>query len=132
MKMEVEHVVPMSDEALAIVKVQRAARVPGDSHGRNPHVFPGRPMKPLSNMSMVMLMRRLNVPVTVHGFRSSFRNWAAKQGVAFEVAEACLAHAVGNAVTRAYLHTTVPELRRPVMINWANYICPSNVIQLRA
>ncbi|HZZ21620.1 MAG TPA: integrase arm-type DNA-binding domain-containing protein [Roseiarcus sp.] len=128
MKMEAEHVVPLSDAALAIVKAQHAAR-----DGRNPHVFPGRPMKPLSNMSMMMLMRRLQVPVTVHGFRSSFRNWAAKQGVAFEVAEACLAHAVGNAVTRAYLGTTVPELRRPVMINWAEYICPAdNVIQLRA
>ena len=64
---------------------------------------------------------------------SQSRSATLKQGVAFEIAEACLAHAVGNAVTRAYLRTTVPELRRPVMINWANYICPaSNVIQLLA
>jgi hypothetical protein len=51
-------------------------------------------------MAMSMLLRRLDVPVTVHRFRSSFLDWAAEQGVAFEVAEQCLARATGDAVWR--------------------------------
>jgi hypothetical protein len=46
------------------------------------------------------------VPYAVHGFRSTFRDWAGDQGVDFEIAEACLAHAIGNSVTLAYLRTT--------------------------
>jgi hypothetical protein len=58
--------------------------------------------KLLSNMALTLAMRRLGAgEFTVHGFRSSFRDWAAKQGVAFEVAEECCPHTVGNAVTRA-------------------------------
>ena len=79
-------------------------------------------MRPLSTMAMSMLLRRLDVPVTVHGFRSSFRDWAAEQGVAFELAEASLAHAIGSNVTRSYLRTSMLELRRPVLAAWANYV----------
>jgi integrase len=71
MKMDLPHRVPLSVPALAILRAQKAVR------GQNPHVFPGRPMRPLSNMSMAMLLRRLGAgDVTVHGFRSSFRDWA--------------------------------------------------------
>jgi integrase len=73
-------------------------------------------------MAMAMLLRRLGESVTVHGFRSSFRDWAADTGVAFEVAEASLAHATGNSVTRAYLHSTMLERRRPVMAAWAQFV----------
>jgi integrase len=59
---------------------------------------------------------------TVHGFRSTFRDWAADDGVEFEVAEACLAHAVGNSVTRAYLRTTMVARRRNVMADWAAFL----------
>ena len=97
MKMKREFSVPLSEPAIAILRVQEAQR------GSNPFVFAGRPMRALSSMAMSMLMRRMGVAVTVHGMRSAFRDWAAETGVAFEVAEQCLAHSVGNAVTAAYL-----------------------------
>jgi integrase len=81
-----------------------------------------------------MMLRRLHTPVTVHGFRSSFRDWAAEQGVPFELAEASLAHTIGSNVTRAYLRTSMLELRRPVLASWANYVTgsdASNVVPLR-
>jgi integrase len=87
-------------------------------------VFPGaRPGKPLSNMALAMTMRRLGAgQYTVHGFRSSFRDWAADRGVEFEVAEQCLAHAVGSSVTRAYLRTKMIERRRKVMADWGAFL----------
>jgi hypothetical protein len=69
-------------------------------------------------MAMSMMLRRLGVPVTLHGIRSSFRDWAAEQGVAFDLAEASLAHAIGSNVTRSYLRTSILELRRPVIAWW--------------
>ena len=70
-----------------------------------------------------MTMRRLGAgQYTVHGFRSSFRDWAADRGVEFDVAEQCLAHAVGSSVTRAYLRTTMIERRRKVMADWAAFL----------
>jgi hypothetical protein len=59
---------------------------------------------------------------TVHGFRSAFRDQVADKGVEFEVAEQCLAHAVGNAATQAYLRTTVLNRRRKVMAKWAAFL----------
>src|SRR5208282_4556118 len=117
-----------SDAALAILRAQESVR------GKNPYVFPGRPMRPLSSMSMAMLMRRMKIDATVHGFRTSFRTWAGETGVAFELAEHCLVHAVGNAASQAYNRTTLLELRRPVMTAWANYVtgeADDNVIPLR-
>jgi integrase len=128
MKMKKPHDVPLSDPALAILRAQAAER------GQNPHVFAGRPMRPLSTMAMSMMLRRLGVPVTVHGFRSSFRDWAAEQGVAFDLAEASLAHAIGSNVTRSYLRTSMLELRRPVLASWASFVtgeADSNVVPLR-
>ena len=110
MKMRRLHEVPLSDAAVAILRAQKADR--GES--TNPFVFPGRPMKPLSNMSMAMLMRRMGAgEFTVHGVRSAARSWMADQGVAFELAEACLAHTVGNAVVQAYQRSSMLERRRP-------------------
>jgi integrase len=128
MKKGKAHKVPLSDAALDILKGQYEAP------GKNPYVFPGaRPMQPLSHTTMLVLMRKLGAGAfTVHGFRSSFRNWAAKRGVPFEVAEDALAHMVGNKVTRAYLRTTTPELRQPVMRDWADYLTgKTNVVQIR-
>jgi integrase len=74
-------------------------------------------------MAMTMTMRRLGVKeFTVHGFRSSFRDWAGDHGVEFDVAEQCLAHKVVNAVTQAYLRTTMVARRRPVMEAWASFL----------
>jgi integrase len=88
MKMQKPHDVPLSDAALAILGDQLAGR------GKNPFVFPGKPQKPLSGMTLAMLLRRMGVSdvATVHGMRSAARSWMADQGVAFELAEACLAH----------------------------------------
>jgi integrase len=119
MKMGVEHHVPLSNAAIDLLRGQLAARRPKQSH-----VFPGaRPGKPLSNMALPMTMRRLGAhDYTVHGFRSAFRDWAGDHGVDFEIAEACLAHAIGNSVTRAYLRSTMVERRRPVMQAWADFL----------
>ena len=129
MKMAKPHDVPLSDPALAILRAQEAQR------GNSPHVFPGRPMRGLSNMAMAMLMRRLGAgDYTVHGMRSAARSWMADQGVAFELAESCLAHTVGNAVVAAYQRSSLLERRRPIMSAWAKYVtgeAVDNVIELR-
>jgi integrase len=114
--------VPLSDRAAKIIaEAHRAARKPptGDSF-----VFFGViPKRPLSNMALSMLMRRMNATETVHGFRTSFRTWASEIGhVEFEIAESCLSHRVGNAVSRAYNRSNLLERRRPVMASWANYV----------
>ncbi len=118
MKMGKPHAVPLSDAALSILRAQEAER------RRSPHVFPGgRPRQPLSIMAMTMVMRRLGAGAfTVHGFRSAARSWMADNGVEFELAEACLAHAVGNAVVQAYQRSSMLERRRPVMQAWASFL----------
>jgi integrase len=117
MKMGKEHAVPLSDPALAILRAQEAV-----GRGSNPYVFAGRPMKPLSGMSMSMLLRRMKINATVHGMRSAARSWMADNAVPFELAEACLAHTVGNAVVQAYQRSSMLERRRPIMAAWANYV----------
>jgi integrase len=115
------HQVPLSARALAILKDARSQmkREP-DAEA---FVFPGvKRRRPLSNMAFLMLLRRMKVDVTAHGFRSSARSWMGDTGVEFEVAEQCLGHTVGNAVTQAYLRTTMVERRRPVMQAWADYL----------
>ena len=121
--------VPLSDRALDILRALEAER------GKNPFVFAGRPQRPLSNMALAMLLRRMGVDVTAHGFRTSFRTWCSDVAHAeFEVAEQCLSHRVGSAVSRAYNRTSMLERRRPIMTAWANYIGgsdASNVVSLR-
>jgi integrase len=97
-------------------------------------IIPSRPVRPLSTTAMSMLLHRLDATITVHGFRSSFRDWAAETGVEFSVAEQCLAHAIGGNVTRSLLRTSMLELRRPVIASWASFVCGEtgdNVIELR-
>ena len=128
MKMQKEHAIPLSEPALAILRTQLEAR------GTNPFIFPGRPMRPLSSMSMSALIKRMGVKgATVHGFRSSTRSWMADQGVAFDLAEQVLAHTVGNAVVQSYQRSSMLERRRPIMSAWAEYVCAtgSNVVPLR-
>jgi integrase len=91
---------------------------------RDQIVFPGKPRQPLSSMAMAMLMRRMGVgEFTVHGFRSAARSWMADTGVEFSLAEAALAHAVGNAVVQAYQRSSMLERRRPLMQSWADFVC---------
>ena len=74
-------------------------------------------------MALDMLLRRMDVDVTVHGFRSSFRDWA-REETSFprEVAEAALAHTVGNAIERAYRRGDALEKRRRLMDAWAEFV----------
>ena len=130
MKAGKEHRVPLSRPALDILGKLHEART-GDL------VFPGQKAgSPLSVMAMDMLLRRLKVDVTVHGFRSAFRDWAAEEtGVAREVAEQALAHTIGNAVERAYRRGDALEKRRKLMDAWAGYLdrpATDNVLKLRA
>ena len=118
MKARVEHVVPLSDKALAIVKALAEVRT-------GPLLFPAakKPEKPVSNMVMLMLLRRMKrTDITAHGFRSSFRDWCG-DSTTFprEVAEAALAHKVGNEVEQAYRRGSALAKRAKLMQAWANY-----------
>jgi integrase len=116
MKAGREHRVPLSTAALAILEKATALRS-GD------HVFPGqRRGRPLSGMAFEMLLRRLKVNVTAHGFRSTFRDWAGELSVfPRELAEAALAHNVGDATERAYRRGDALEKRRMLMESWATF-----------
>ena len=114
-----EHRVPLSDRCLTILReLERMKAVV------NSYVFPGqKPGKPLSIMSMEMLLRRMKVDnATVHGFRSTFRDWCG-ECTAFprEIAETALAHQVGNSVERSYRRGDALEKRRQLMQFWADY-----------
>jgi integrase len=111
-----DHVVPLSARAMAILK--RTPRMSG-----NPFVFPGRRKgKPLSNMALLTLRNRLQMPhITVHGFRSTFRDWAAANNYPRELAEMALSHAVGSKVEAAYLRDRLVENRREMMTVWSNF-----------
>lgn len=132
MKAGKPHRVPLSAPALAILSEMRAGR--RDDH---PFVFAGaRPRKPLSNMAMAMLLRQLGVgEFTVHGFRSSFRDWATEVArVEYATAERCLAHAIGSDAALSYDRSDRLVLRAPIMQSWADFVCGEtgdNVIELR-
>ncbi|MDA0665084.1 MAG: tyrosine-type recombinase/integrase [Proteobacteria bacterium] len=118
MKTGVNHRVPLTDEMLAILEPLRAL----DSE----YVFEGQKRhRPLSNMAMLMLLRRMAVEgVTVHGFRSTFRDWASEVANApREVAEMSLAHKVGSDVERAYARSDLLEKRRLLMARWSGFVC---------
>ena len=118
MKAGRQHRVPLTNACLDILKRQQPI-------GNEGYVFPGqKPGKPLSVMSMQMQMRRMGVGAyTVHGFRSSFRDWAGEEtNHPREVAEAALAHVVGDASERAYRRSDALEKRRALMDEWASFL----------
>jgi integrase len=121
MKSDREHRVPLSDAALAILAQMRAIR-------STEFVFPGlRAGKPLSDMSLLMLLRRMGRgDLTVHGFRSTFRTWAAER-TAFprEIAEMALGHVVGDAVERAYQRGDLFQKRRQLADAWTRFCAES-------
>ncbi len=119
MKARREHRVPLSPRCIEILKRAKALRPTSEL------IFPGRRGRPLSNMAMTMTMRRLNRSETVHGFRSSFRDWAAEAtNFSREVCEAALAHVVESKVERAYRRTDLFEKRRQLMEAWARLSSP--------
>lgn len=119
MKAGREHRVPLTEPAMSILTALEAAR-PEEGDG---YLFPGqRPKRPLSGMAMEMLLRRQKLEITVHGFRSSFRDWAAEEtSFPREIAEAALAHVVGDATERAYRRGDALEKRRELMAAWASH-----------
>lgn len=120
MKAGKEHRVPLTTRALEILDAVEKVRLDGDL------VFPGpRRGKPFSNMAMSMLLKvRMKRPdITVHGFRSSFRDWAGEcTSFPREVAEAALAHIVGDEVERAYRRGDALEKRRKLMEAWGKFV----------
>ena len=117
MKGRREHRVPLSDPALAIMRTLAAVRT-------GEYVFPGaRSDRPLSNMSMLMLLRRMRRDeFTVHGFRSAFADWCAEQTTfPSEVREMALAHAVGDKVEAAYRRGDLFEKRRELAAAWSAF-----------
>lgn len=121
MKAGREHRVPLSDAAVSVLREAEPHRRGDDPE--TAFVFPGlRPMRPLSTMAMEMLLRRQKQVFTVHGFRSSFRDWAAEEtSFPREIAEAALAHVVGDATERAYRRGDALEKRRDMMTAWATF-----------
>ncbi len=117
MKASREHRIPLSLPALTILKRLRAQR-------SGEFIFPGaKPTKPLSSMALLMLLRRMNrADLTVHGFRSTFRDWAAERtNFPREVAEHALAHSLPDKVEAAYRRGDQYEKRRQLMDAWAKF-----------
>ncbi|MDP2259072.1 MAG: integrase arm-type DNA-binding domain-containing protein [Caulobacter sp.] len=132
MKAGRDHRVPLTPRLLEILDEMAPARAAGD------YIFPGdQRIEPLSRMAMLMLLRRMDVTdVTVHGFRSAFRDWAGDcTSHPREVIEEALAHVVGGAVERAYRRRDALAKRRALMTDWATFCATpagSNVIPFRA
>jgi integrase len=130
MKAGREHRVPLTARALAILQTVDKMRT-------GEHVFPGlRRGKPLYPRALPTVLRRLGFEqVTVHGFRSAFRDWCGEVTTfPRDVAEAALAHTVGDMTERAYRRGDALEKRRDLMTAWAGFIEPkteSNVVPLR-
>jgi len=130
MKGKREHRVPLSAPALAIL--QQAEKIRGQEF-----VFPSVTHRRLSDMAMLKVLERMGRPdLTVHGFRSTFRDWAAERtNFPREVVEMALAHRVGSDVELAYRRSDFLERRRRLMVAWAEY-CASDgaadVVPLRA
>lgn len=117
MKAGVEHVVPLSDRAMVIL--QELQELTGDGT----LMFPSRSGdKPISNMAFLMLLRRMKLNITAHGFRSTFRDWASERtSFPSEVVEMALAHTITNKVEAAYRRGNLLDKRREVMNAWAAF-----------
>ena len=114
MKAGKEHRVPLSIRAMEVLRQTQQLN--------SEWVFPGARDGQMSGMAMSMLLRRMKVDATVHGFRSSFRDWAAEcTGYPHEVCEMALAHTIGNKAEAAYRRGDLFEKRRRLMTDWAAF-----------
>jgi integrase len=125
------HRVPLSPRAVAILHRLKELKA-------REFVFPGQSRtKPLSNMAMEMVLRWMKVEdATVHGFRSSFRDWAGNvSNLPREIVETALAHVIGDKAEQAYRRSDALEKRRRLMEAWASYCEPKttgNVVTLQS
>ena len=118
MKAKREHRVPLCGRA---VEMLRAARTLGDGCG--PLVFPSTGRNPISITRLPRLLQNHKIAAVPHGFRSSFRDWAAEEtNHPREVVEAALAHMVGNQTEAAYARSDLFERRRQLMDDWGAYL----------
>ena len=114
MKAGREHRVPLSERAIALLAESKKLQ--------SNFLFPGQRGGSLSGMAMSMLLRRMGHEVTVHGFRSSFRDWAAEMtALPHEVCEMALAHTIANKAEAAYRRGDVFDKRRMLMDEWAQF-----------
>jgi integrase len=113
MKSGKEHVVPLSEAAMDVLRVAEPFR----GRIKDAFIFPSKPGKLLSDITLTKVLRDMgHVEITVHGFRSSFRYWAAEQtATPGYVVEAVLAHTIRNKVESAYRRTNYLERRRVLM-----------------
>ncbi len=117
MKARKEHRVPLSKQAVELLNsLPRLAN--------SPLVFPGQRKKPLSDMTLAAVLKRMDLErYTVHGFRSTFRDWAAETtDHSSEAVEMALAHTIGNKVEAAYRRGDLLEKRKAVMEDWAVFL----------
>lgn len=130
MKAGKEHRVPLSRRCCEILREARRL----DPEGK--FLFSGqRSGQPLSNMAFLMAIRRLELPITAHGFRSSFRDWAAERtNFPREVCEQALAHTIASKVEAAYRRSDLFEKRRKLMERWSDFVgkVSADVVPLRA
>ena len=116
MKASYEHRIPLPERAVEILNEMEKMRT-----AHNPHIFPGRARgKSLSHVAMAHVLRRMGRDtITVHGFRSTFRDWASEQtSFPHEVCEMALAHVIGNKAEAAYRRGDLFEKRRLLMDAW--------------
>lgn len=128
MKGRVAHTVTLSEYAVGLLH-----RARGDQGAPTGLIFPSRAGKPLSDMTLSKIMRDADLAYVPHGFRSSFRDWAAELMPAMPeaVAEAALAHTIPDKVVRAYKRTQLVELRRQLLDAWGVFLAgQSNVLPL--
>lgn len=122
MKAKKEHRVPLCKRSLELLDIAKGMDL--DSK----HLF-SRNGKPITNMAMPMMLRRLGIDATVHGFRSSFRDWVSEETeFSPEIAEMALAHTIQSKVERAYRRKDLLERRRVLMNAWESY-CLSKTLQ---
>ena len=118
MKANRKHRVPLCGRALEILEAARSLE-----DGNGPLVFTRRGGKPLNDKELRWLIREQGIAAVPHGFRSSFRDWAAEEtDHPREVIEAALAHVVRNRVEAAYARSDLFERRRALMGDWARYL----------
>ena len=128
MKAGREHRVPLSARAFEILSEARKHSI-----GRTDLMFPGRTGKPLGERSMLQVLDRLGIDATAHGFRSSFRVWAAERtNIPREVCEAALAHTITNKAEAAYQRSDLFDRRRDLMNRWAAFLSdkPADVVSI--
>lgn len=126
MKGRLEDRVPLSDSAVAVLEQQARVRA-------NEFVFPGARRRSLHDRAMQALLHRMDVPYSVHGMRSSFRDWSVEVSDAPDwVSEKALAHLVGDETRRAYQRGDLFEKRKELMTTaWAAFCDGPNQCKLR-